>query len=151
MSRSTRSASRSRFGRSTASRGITRRWRPRLSSCGAAAVATESTWERWIPACEMLDRTGFEAVPVPQRTAKRIAGRKSDVVDCQWIRQFLSCGLLRGAFRPGHEICPVRSCALQAKRPIEDRARCARHMQKAPAEMNVRLDSVISDIAGAAG
>ena len=39
----------------------------------------------------------------------------------------------------------------QTKRLIEDRARCVLHMQKALTEMNVRLDSVITDITGVTG
>ncbi|MDE0241240.1 MAG: IS110 family transposase, partial [bacterium] len=48
-------------------------------------------------------------------------------------------------------VCPLRSYVRQAKRLIEDRGRCVQHMQKALTEMNVRLDSVISDIMGKTG
>ena len=43
----------------------------------------------------------------PPRMTKQITGRKSDVLDCQWIWQLLSYGLLRGAFRPGDAVCPA--------------------------------------------
>ncbi len=122
-----------------------------LSSCGVGKVAMESTSVYWIPVFEVLDRAGFEVMLVPPRMTKQISGRKSDVLDCQWIRQLLSYGLLRGAFRPGDDVCPLRSYVRQAKRLTEDRSRCVLHMQKALTEMNVRLDSVISDITGATG
>ena len=122
-----------------------------LSSCGVETVAMESTSVYWIPVYEVLDRAGFEVMLVPPRMTKQIAGRKSDVLDCQWIRQLLSYGLLRGAFRPGDAVCPLRSYVRQTKRLIEDRARCVLHMQKALTEMNVRLDSVINDITGVTG
>jgi len=114
-------------------------------------VAMESTSVYWIPVYEVLDRAGFEVMLVPPRMTKQITGRKSDVLDCQWIRQLLSYGLLRGAFRPGDAVCPPRSYVRQAKRLIEDRTRCMLHMQNALTEMNVRLDSVISDITGVTG
>ncbi len=82
---------------------------------------------------------------------KQIAGCKSDVLDCQWIWQLLSYRLLRGAFRPGDAVCPLRAYVRQAKRLIEDRARCVQHMQKALTEMNIRLDSVLADIMGQTG
>ena len=82
---------------------------------------------------------------------KQIAGRKSDVLDCQWIWQLLSYGLLRGAFRPGDAVCPLRSYVRQMKRLTEDRSRSVQHMQKALTEMNVRLDSAITDITGQTG
>ena len=122
-----------------------------LRSCGVKKVAMESTSVYWIPVYEVLERAGFEVLLVPPRMTKQIAGRKSDVLDCQWIWQLLSYGLLRGAFRPGDAVCPLRSYVRQAKRLIEDRARCVHHMQKALTEMNVRLDSVLTDIMGLTG
>ena len=82
---------------------------------------------------------------------KQIGGRKSDVLDCQWIWQLMSYGLLRGAFRPGDEVCPLRSYARQMRRLTGDRSRCVLHMQKALTEMNVKLDSVIANIVGLTG
>ena len=111
----------------------------------------ESTSVYWIPVYETLERAGFEVILVPPRMTKQIGGRKSDVLDCQWIWQLMSYGLLRGAFRPGDEVCPLRSYARQMRRLTEDRSRCVLHMQKALTEMNVRLDSVIANIVGLTG
>ncbi|MDE0028539.1 MAG: IS110 family transposase [Deltaproteobacteria bacterium] len=122
-----------------------------LRSCGVKKVAMESTSVYWIPVYEVLERAGFEVLLVPPRMTKQIARRKSDVLDCQWIWQLLSYGLLRGAFRPGDAVCPLRAYVRQAKRLIEDRVRCVQHMQKALTEMNVRLDSVLADIMGQTG
>ena len=122
-----------------------------LSSCGVKKVAMESTSVYWIPVYEVLERAGFEVMLVPPRMTKQIAGRKSDVLDCQWIWQLQSYDLLRGAFRPGDAICPLRSYVRQAKRLIEDRSRCVQHMQKALTQMNVLLDSVLADITGQTG
>ena len=122
-----------------------------LSSCRVKKVAMESTSVYWIPVYEVLERAGFEVMLVPPRMTKQIAARKSDVLDCQWIWQLLSYGLLRGAFRPGDAICPLRSYVRQAKRLIGDRSRCVQHMQKALTQMNVRLDSVLTDIMGQTG
>ena len=44
--------------------------------------------------------------PARDQTGER---RKSDVLDCQWIRQLMSYGLLRGAFRAPDALCPTRS------------------------------------------
>ena len=122
-----------------------------LASCGVTKVAMESTSVYWIPVYEVLERAGFKVMLVPPRMTKQIGGRKIDVLDCQWIWQLMSYGLLRGAFRPGDAVCPLRSYVRQARRLIEDRSRCVQQMQKALTEMNVRLDSVISDITGKTG
>ena len=122
-----------------------------LASCGVTKVAMESTSVYWIPVYETLERAGFEVMLVPPRMTKQIGGRKSDVLDCQWIWQLMSYGLLRGAFRPGDAVCPLRSYARQMRRLTGDRSRCVLHMQKALTEMNVRLDSVIANITGLTG
>ena len=107
-----------------------------------------STSVFWIPVYEVLERAGFEVLLVPPRMTKRIGERKSDVLDRQWLRRLLSHGLPRGVFRPGDAVYPLQPCVRQAKRLIETRSRCVRHMRKALTEMNVRLDSVIGDIMG---
>ena len=115
-----------------------------LASCGVTKVAMESTSVYWIPVYETLDRAGFEVMLVPPRMTKQIGGRKSDVLDCQWVWQLMSYGLLRGAFRPGDEVCPLRSCARQMRRLTEDRSRCVLHMQKALTEISPSRSSAIS-------
>ena len=91
-----------------------------LASCGVTKVAMESTSVYWIAVYETLERAGFEVMLVPPRMTKQIGGRKSDVLDCQWIWQLMSYGLLRGAFRPGDEVCPLRSYARQMRRLTEE-------------------------------
>ncbi len=122
-----------------------------LSSRGVREVAMESTGVYWIPLLEVLDRAGFEVHLVNPRATKQVSGRKSDVLDCQWIRQLMSYGLLRGAFRASDELCPMRSYARQREQLIRDRSRAVQHMQKALTQMNVQLDNVLSDIMGKTG
>ena len=88
-----------------------------LSRCGVREVAMESTGVYWIPVFEVLDRAGFEVHLVNARATKQVSGRKSDVMDCQWIRQLMSHGLLRGAHRVPDEICALRSYLRQLSMP----------------------------------
>jgi transposase len=71
-----------------------------FEQCGVKIVAMESTGVYWIPLYEVLERRGFEVLLVNARHVKNVTGRKSDVLDCQWLQQLLTFGLLRGAFRP---------------------------------------------------
>jgi len=64
------------------------------------AVAMESTGVYWIPLFEELERRGFHCHLISSRSLKRVPGRKSDVVDCQWIQTLHSYGLLESSFRP---------------------------------------------------
>lgn len=124
------------------------RW---LEECGVRVVAMESTGVYWIPVYEVLEGMGFEVHLVNPRATKQVSGRKSDVLDCQWIQQLMSYGLLRGAFRPGERVCELRSYVRQRARLVRDRARCVQHIQKALVEMNVQLANVLSDVTGKTG
>ena len=122
-----------------------------LKSCAVDVVAMEATGVYWIPVFEVLERAGFQVYLVDARATKQVSGCKSDVLDCQWIRQLMSYGLLRGAFRPLDETCVLRSFVRQRHRLIKDRARSVQHMQKALTQMNVQLDTVLSDLMGKTG
>jgi transposase len=74
-----------------------------LSSCGVDTVAMESTGVYWIPLYEVLESKGFTVYLVNARHVKNVSGRKSDVLDCQWLQQLMSHALLSGAFRPADE------------------------------------------------
>ena len=51
----------------------------------------------WIPVCQILESKGIEVVLVNARHAKNVTGRKTDMLDCQWLRTLHSYGLLAAA------------------------------------------------------
>jgi transposase len=122
-----------------------------LEACGVDTVAMESTGVYWIALYELLEARGFTVLLVNARHVKNVSGRKSDVLDCQWLQQLMSYGLLRGAFRPGEQVCALRSLSRQRQMLLKSQARHVQHMQKALAQMNVQLANVISDVAGETG
>lgn len=87
-----------------------------LVQCGVDTVAMESTGVYWIPLYELLEARGFEVVLVNARHVKNVPGRKTDVLDCQWLRQLHSDGLLEGAFRPPEQVCALRAYLPQRAR-----------------------------------
>lgn len=122
-----------------------------LTECGIETVAMESTGVYWIPLFELLESRGFTVYLVNARHVKSVSGRKSDVLDCQWLQQLMSFGLLRGAFRPEGDICALRSVARQRATLLRYQARHIQHIQKALTQMNLQLSQVISDVAGVTG
>lgn len=122
-----------------------------LQECGVDTVAMESTGVYWIPVYEILERRGLTVLLVNARHVKNVAGRKSDVLDCQWLQQLHSYGLLRGAFRPDDQICVLRSLNRQRAMLLRMQARHIQHMQKALVQMNIQLANVISDVVGETG
>jgi transposase len=71
-----------------------------LVACGVTSVAMEATGVYWIPVYEILEARGLDVRLVNARHIKHVPGRKSDVSDCEWLRDLHSVGLLRGSFRP---------------------------------------------------
>jgi transposase len=122
-----------------------------LEACGVDTVAMESTGVYWIPLYELLDSRGLEVLLVNARHVKNVSGRKSDVLDCQWLQQLHSFGLLHGAFRPAERVCELRAITRQRAMLLRSQGRCVQHMQKALTQMNIQLSSVLSDLAGVTG
>ena len=58
-----------------------------LTQCGIDTVAMESTGVYWIPLYEILEERGFRVFLVNARHLKNVSGRKTDVLDCQWLQQ----------------------------------------------------------------
>jgi transposase len=69
----------------------------------------ESPGVYWIPLFEILEARGVEVLLVNARHVKNVPGRKTDVVDGQWLQELQSVGLLRGSFRPGAAIAALRA------------------------------------------
>ncbi|MDP2416202.1 MAG: IS110 family transposase [Hydrogenophaga sp.] len=122
-----------------------------LDACGVDTVAMESTGVYWIPLYELLESRGFTVLLVNARHVKNVSGRKSDVLDCQWLQQLMSFGLLQGAFRPADQVCVLRSLCRQRTMLLRSQGRFVQHMQKALTQMNIQLANVISDVAGETG
>jgi transposase len=122
-----------------------------LKQCGVTTVAMESTGVYWIPLFELLERRGFEVKLVDARHVKNVSGRKSDVLDCQWLQQLHTYGLLAGAFRPPDEVCVLRSYLRQREMLTQSASMHIQHMQKALQQMNLLLHNVVSDITGVTG
>src|SRR5260370_20770286 len=122
-----------------------------LKACGVDTVAMESTGVYWIPLFELLESRGFTVLLINARHVKNVSGRKSDVLDCQWIQQLMTYGLLRGAFRPADQVCVRRSLWRQRGVLLRSQSRHVPHMQKAMTQMNVQLANVVSDVVGETG
>jgi transposase len=122
-----------------------------LADCGVDTVAMESTGVYWIPLFELLESRGFRVLLVNARHVKNVSGRKSDVLDCQWLQQLMTYGLLSGAFRPSEQVCVLRSLWRQRTTLLRSQGRYVQHMQKALTQMNIQLANVIADVAGKTG
>ena len=122
-----------------------------LVQCRIKTVAMESTGVYWIPVFEILEARGIEVVLVNAHHLRNVRGRKSDVSDCEWLRELHSVGLLSASFRPAAEIVVLRTYLRQRASLVEAAASHIQRMQQALTQMNLMLHIVLSDITGATG
>jgi len=122
-----------------------------LKECGIKSIAMESTGVYWIPVFQVLESSGFEVKLVNARHIKNVPGRKTDVLDCQWLQRLHSYGLLSGSFRPEDKICVLRSYLRHRDTLVKHASTHIHHMQKALIQMNLHLHKVLSDITGVTG
>jgi transposase len=122
-----------------------------LKQCGITSVAMESTSVFWIPLFQILEARGLRVCLVNARHVKNVPGRKTDVLDCQWLQYLHSVGLLRASHRPSQTICALRSIWRHRESLVQMAAAHIQHLQKALDQMNLQLHHVISDITGATG
>jgi transposase len=114
-------------------------------------IAMESTGIYWIPLFELLEEQGFRCCLISATSIKRFPGRKSDVLDCQWIQTLHSYGLLADSFRPDADLVALRTLLRHRAQLIEHRSPHVLHMQKALLYMNLQLSQVLSDVMGETG
>ena len=107
-----------------------------------------------LPASSTGSRTGWrglQVVLVYARDVHNVPGRKSDVQDCEWLRELHSVGLLRASFRPSAAIVPLRAYLRHRETLVQETSTRILRMQKALTEMNIMLHVVVSDITGQTG
>jgi transposase len=122
-----------------------------LVKCRISTVAMESTGIYWIPVFEILESRGLDVRLVNARHVRNVPGRKSDVLDCQWLQQLHTYGLLEGSFRPAAQVCTLRAYVRQRMNLVRYSGSHIQHMQKALAQMNIQLANVVADITGTTG
>jgi len=136
------------FGVFTADQDALVEW---LQACQITTVAMEATGIYWMALYDKLEAKGLEVVLVEPRSVKQVPGRKSDVLDCQWLQKLHTYGLLSGSFRPEESIRRLRTLTRHRLELVQDGATCLQHIEKALVQMNLQLHLVVSDIQGDTG
>jgi transposase len=110
-------------------------------------IAMESTGVYWKPIWNILE-DGFELMLVNAQHIKQVPGRKTDVIDCQWIADLLRHGLIRASFVPPSPQRDLRELTRARAQLVAERARVANRIQKMLEDANLKLGSVVTDILG---
>jgi len=122
-----------------------------LKKYGIKTVAMESTGSYWQNLFSALQDAGFEVLLANGKFTKNIKGKKTDVLDCQWIQKLHSLGLLSGSFLPDETTEQLRTLCRHRGNLMDMAASTSKKMQKYLRLMNLRLDIVVKDICGLTG
>lgn len=118
---------------------------------GVTEVVMEATGSYWKPVWYVLEERGFELKLVNAHHVKILPGRKSDVLDAEWLAELLEHGLLRGSFVPPLVIRELRDLTRYRKRLIQNHTSECQRIQKTLEDAGIKLDSVASDVLGVSG
>lgn len=114
-------------------------------------IAMESTGTYWQNVFSYLTGEGFEVILVNGRQTKNIKGKKTDILDCQWIQKLHTLGLLSSSFLPDSTTDIIRTYSRHRQNIIKQVGATVQKMQKYLRLMNLRLDVVVNDIVGLTG
>jgi transposase len=122
-----------------------------LIDSNVKTAAMEATGIYWIPLFEILEDHNIKAVLVDPKSAKNVPGRKTDILDSQWIHRLYSCGLLRPAFRPAKSKEGFRSYMRHRENIVKARQKAIVQMNKSLLLMNIKLDIAVTELTGVTG
>jgi transposase len=122
-----------------------------LEQCGVTTVSAGIHWSLLDSTVQDSRTTRHPPCLVNARHMKNVPGRRTDWHECQWLHFLHSVGLLRAAFRPGQDICAVRTVLRHRNELVSAASQHVQHMHKALTQMNLQIHHVISDITGLTG
>lgn len=118
---------------------------------GVTEVVMEATGSYWKPVWYVLEERAFELKLVNAHHVKILPGRKSDVLDAEWLAELLEHGLLRGSFVPPLAVRELRDLTRYRKRLVQAHTSECQRIQKTLEDAGIKLDSVASDVLGVSG
>ena len=122
-----------------------------FSAEGVTEVVMEATGSYWKSPWYVLEDRGFDLKLVNARHVKILPGRKTDVLDAEWLAELLEHGLLRSSFVPPVAIRELRDLTRYRKRLIQAHTAECQRIQKTLEDAGIKLDSVASDVLGVSG
>lgn len=122
-----------------------------LVEFGITTVALESTGSYWKNLFIMLQQYNLNPILVNGSFTKNLKGRKTDVLDCQFIQRMHTLGLLPDSFQPDDFTGQLRNLARHRSGLIALVADNTKRIQQNLRLMNIRLDIAVSDTMGKSG
>lgn len=119
-----------------------------LEASDVELVVMESTGIYWKQTYEILEETGLKVYVVNARHVKNVPGRKTDVMDSEWLAELARCGLVRPSFIPPRDFRELR-LLVRYRRKLKaalsaEKNRLHKHLEVS----GIKLSCVVSSIDG---
>jgi transposase len=121
-----------------------------IASFQPQAVSMESTGIYWKSPYAALERVGIRAQVVNAMHVAKVPGRKTDVIDAQWLAILTRGGLLRGSFIPSERLRHARQLSRYHTSLVNDLVRQKNRLLKVLGDGGMRLSALVSDPHGKA-
>lgn len=111
-------------------------------------VVMESTGIYWKSPYSALEKYGLKIDVVNARHVKKVPGRKTDLLDAQWLAMLARNGLLRGGFVPTVDFRELRLISRQMQKLTGILSAEKNRLHKLLSDTGICLSVVISDLHG---
>lgn len=133
------------FGAKTKDIKLMTKW---LAENECEMIAMESTSIYWKPLVNIFEIMDLNYMVVNAKEFKAVPGRKTDILDSEWLADLLRHGLLKASYIPTREQRELREATRYRKVMTEERARALNRLQKMLEGASIKISSVVSDITG---
>ncbi|MDV3133405.1 IS110 family transposase [Mycobacterium sp. 29Ha] len=113
-------------------------------------VGMEATGPYWKPVFYLLEDQ-MRCWLLNAQHMKAVPGRKTDVMDAEWIAKLIEHGLVRPSFVPPPPIRRLQDLTRYRTAIVRDRGREAQRLHNMLEDAGIKLTSVVSDVLGKSG
>ncbi len=123
-----------------------------LRGFAVTPVGMEGTGVYWMPVYAALEAAGgLTPIVANARHIKAVPGRKTDVIDAEWIARLIRYALVRASFVPPRPIRDLRELTRYRRTLVEVAASERRRLLKLLESADMKLAEVLSDVFGVTG
>jgi transposase len=119
-----------------------------LKNSGIELAVMESTGIYWKTVYESLEEVELKSYVVNARHIKNVPGRKTDIMESEWLSELGRCGLLRPGFVPPKDIRELRLVTRYRKKLTGILCAEKNRLHKMLEASGIKLSCVVSSIDG---
>jgi transposase len=119
-----------------------------LAELQVQLVVMESTGIYWKSAFSHLEQAGITAWVVNARFIKHVPGRKTDMMDSEWLAVLARFGLVKGSFIPPKDLRELRLISRYRRKLSGMLASETNRLHKILDDAGIKLGAVVSNIKG---